>query len=300
MTSGFSFLRSRRWIGIAALTAVIACVCTLLGIWQLQRHEYRAEAIAVVEANSSRPPVPLTELLTSTTTDVGADLEWRAVTVTGRYVGDPVALPQRGIGGQAADHALAMLEVDGPAGERWLLAVDRGWYPTDAFTDPGDRLATPPGEIELQLRLRPAEEPSPRQQVAGQVFTIAPSQVLTAATPDAGADPAGTLVETAYAWVVSETPTTTNPPTPLPVPDPNYRSNLSYALQWWAFALMAFIGYAVLARRERRALDEDDNNGDPAPAQAPPTRHRRRRTDAEIEDAEIDAARAQASETSSA
>lgn len=295
MTSGFSFLRSRRWIGIAALTVVIACVCTLLGVWQLQRHEYRAEAIAVVEANSSRPPVPLTDLLVSTTTDVGSDLEWRAVTVTGRYVGAPVALPQRGIGGQAADHALAMLEIDGPAGERWLLAVDRGWYPTDAFTDPGDRLLTPDGEIELQLRLRPAEEPSPREQVPGQVFTIAPGQVLTAAAPDGG--PAGTLVETAYAWVVSETPTTANPPTPLPVPDPNYRSNLSYALQWWAFALMAFVGYGVLARRERRALD-DGAGVSPVTEAAPP--RRRRRTDAEIEDEQIDAARAQASETSSA
>src|SRR5690606_23541464 len=105
--------------------------------------------------------------------------------------------------------------------------LDRGSYPTDAFVDPTDRLELPSGEIDLVLRLRPAEDPSPRDQVAGLAYTINPQQVLESATP--GADIAGTLVTDSYAWVVSESPTTANPPTPIPVPSPNYRSNLSYA-----------------------------------------------------------------------
>jgi len=289
MTARYAFLRSRRWVGIAVLTVLVAAVCSLLGSWQLARHEYRAEAIARVEANRDQPAVPLAQLLPDPTTEVGDDLEWRTVTTTGRYVGDPVALPQRGVEGGPADHALAVLEVPGPDGERWLLAVDRGWYPTDAFTDPSDRLALPDGDLQLVLRLRPAEEPSDRQQVPGQVHRIAPEQVLAAA--GATAEP-GTLVTTAYAWVVEETPTTANPPTPMTVPSPNYRSNLSYALQWWTFGLLAFLGYAVLARRERAAMDRDEGV-----APAPPRPRSRRRTDAEIEDAEIEA---QASETSSA
>ncbi|WP_420115027.1 SURF1 family protein [Pseudactinotalea sp.] len=289
MSRDFSFLRTRRWIGIAALTVVIAAACVTLGFWQFSRHEYRAEAIARVEANSTQPPVPLTDLLTSPTTTVGDDLEWRAVTVTGRYVGNPVVLPQRGIENQAADHALAVLAVEGPAGESWLLVVDRGWYPTDAFTDPSDRLELPTGEIELTLRLRPAEDPSSRDQVAGRVFVINPEQVLDAASP--GAEAAGTLVTDSYAWVATESPTTANPPGPIPVPSPNYRSNLSYAMQWWTFGLLAFVGYGVLARRERTAMDRDA--GIEAPAPRP-----RKLSDADIEDAEIEAA--QARDTSSA
>lgn len=295
MTARYAFLRTRRWVGIAVLTVLVAAVCVMLGVWQFDRHEYRAEAIARVASNSTQEPVPLTELLTAPTTEVGDELEWRAVTVTGRYVGSPVALPQRGIEGRAADHALAVLAVDGAApGETWLLAVDRGWYPTDAFADQADRLALPDGEIQLLLRLRPAEEPSDRDQAAGQVFRINPEQVLDAA--GLGADDAGTLVTRGYAWVMSESPTTADPPTPLTIPSPNYRSNLSYALQWWTFALLAFVGFGVLARRERAALDRDA--GRPAPPPRP-----RRRTDAEIEDAEIEAqtqTQAQANDTSSA
>lgn len=289
MSRDYTFLRTSRWIGIAVLTVAIAAVCITLGFWQFSRHEYRAEAIARVESNSTQPAVPLPELLTSTTTLVGDALEWRAVTVTGRYVGEPVVLPQRGIENQAADHALAVLAIEGPDGEDWLLVVNRGWYPTDAFTDPSDRLQLPQGEIDLTLRLRPAEDPSDRNPVAGQVFVINPQQVLDAAGPDAAA--AGTLVTDSYSWLVTESPTTADPPGPIPVPSPNYRSNLSYAMQWWTFALLAFIGYGVLARRERAALDRE------AGIEAPPPRPRRL-SDADIEDAEIEAA--QARDTSSA
>ena len=288
----YGFLLSRRWLGIAALAAVAAAVCTLLGSWQLSRHEYRAQQIDLVAANAEQSPVPITDLLASPTTPLPDDSEWRSVSVTGRYVGDPVGLPQRGIEDAAADHALGLLAIDLPDGGTWLLAVDRGWYPTDAFVDPTDRLALPEGEVSVVVRLRPAEPASDRAAIAGQVFRIAPAQVADAAAP--GADPAGTLVTGAYGSLVSETPTTANPPTPLGIPEPNYRSNLSYAFQWWTFGLLAFIGVAVMARRERAAMDRDE--GRPAPAPRP-----RRRSDADAEDAEIDGVRlaGQASDTSS-
>lgn len=289
MSRRYSFLRTPRWIGIAGLTVLVAAICVTLGFWQLSRHEYRADAIARVESNSTQAPLPLTDLLTSTTTQVGDELEWRAVTVTGQYVGGPVALPQRGVESGPADHALGVLAVEGPDGEDWLLVVDRGSYPTDAFGDSTDRLELPEGQLDLVLRLRPAEEASPRDEVAGQVFRINPDQVLAAA----GGDLPGTLVTDSYAWVVTESPTTANPPTPIPVPSPNYRSNLSYAMQWWTFGLLAFIGYGVMARRERGALDRSAGVAVAAPRP-------RRQTDADLEDAEIDAAQAtQANDTSS-
>jgi len=293
----YGFLLSRRWLGIAVLAVLVAAVCVLLGTWQLSRHEYRAEQIALVAANAEQAPVPITDLLSSPSEPLPADDEWRSVAVTGSYVGTPVALPQRGIEDAAADHALALLAVDLPDGGTWLLAVDRGWYPTDAFIDPGDRLELPEGEVSLVVRLRPAEPASDRVAITGQVFRIAPAQVADAAAP--GADLAGSLVTGAYGSLVSETPTTANPPTPLPIPAPNYRSNLSYAFQWWTFALMALVGLGVMARRERAALDHDAG----APA---PTPRLRRRSDAEAEDAEIEDAEIeqtgsarQASDTSS-
>ncbi len=295
--SRYGFLRTRRWVGIAALTVVVSVVCTLLGVWQLSRHEFRAAAIARVQMNSTAPPVPLADLLPTPATAVGNATEWRTVEVTGEYVGAPVALPQRGIETGAADHALGVLAVDAPDGATWLIVVDRGWYPTDAFTDPTGRLALPTGTIEATLRLRPAEPASDRDPVPGQVFRVDPQQVLDAAALD---DVDGELVTGGYGWLVSESPTTATAPTPLPIPSPDYRSNLSYAMQWWCFGLMAFVGYGVLARRERRMLDDDLSVVDPGEGATPrapderrtarPPAQRRRLTDAEIEDAEIDAA----------
>ncbi|MFV0253909.1 MAG: SURF1 family protein [Beutenbergiaceae bacterium] len=279
MRQRYAFLWSRRWLGIAALTVVVAAVCLVLGSWQLQRHEYRAETIARVEANSTQPAASLQELLATAAAPVTEEQEWRAVTLTGHYVGAPVSLPQRGVEGAAADHALAVVAVTGTDGP-WLLVVDRGWYPTDAFGDPTDLLQTPAGEIQLEVRLRPAEPASDRDPVAGQVFRIAPEQVLQAAAADGTIS--GTLVTGGYGFVTTESPTTAQPPTPIPVPAPNYRSNLSYALQWWSFALMAFVGFAVMARRERQALDSDAGIAPKQPV-------RRRLSDAEIEDAAIDA-----------
>ena len=173
----YAFLRSGRWLGIAALTLLVAAVCVVLGFWQLSRHEYRAEQIALVAANAEQPPVPLMDLVDSPTSTLPADLEWRSVTVTGHYVGEPVGLPQRGVEDAAADHALAVLALDMPDGGAWLLAVDRGWYPTDAFVDSTDRLTLPEGEVSVVVRVRPAEPASDRDPVAGQVFRIAPAQV---------------------------------------------------------------------------------------------------------------------------
>ncbi|MFV0427677.1 MAG: SURF1 family protein [Beutenbergiaceae bacterium] len=277
--SRYAFLWSRRWLGTAALAIVVAAVCVVLGSWQLQRHEYRAETIERVAANSTEPAVPLSDLIPDPSTPVTDATEWRAVRVSGRYLPTPVLLPQRGVEGAAADHALALFEVAGTQGP-WLLVVDRGWFPTDAFTDPGNLLAPPGGQVELELRLRPAEPASDRNPVAGQVFRINPEQVLQAAEP--GRD-SSTLVTGGYAFLVSENPSTQAAPTPIPIPAPNYRSNLSYALQWWSFALMAFIGFAVMARRERHALDVEAGI-----ARTP--RVRRRLSDADIEDAAIDAA----------
>ena len=88
----------------------------------------------------------------------------------------------------------------------------------------------------------------------------------------------------------------TSPAEPLrgyPDPERTLGSHLSYAFQWWFFALAAPVGVAILARREATEdallsrLDPDDR---PAPARARTERPARRRGQAEEEeDALIDA-----------
>lgn len=282
----YGFLTSARWVRMAALTVVVAIACVLLGTWQLERHAERSAEIALVERNGGIAPVPMTDLLPTPDATFDGDLGWRAVEVTGRYLGMPVGLPQRGIEGAAADHALGVLAatVDG---RTWLITVDRGWYPTDAFADPSARLQLPGEEVTVVLRMRPAEPASERGIRDGQVFRIAPEQVAEAAFED-DARPDGTLVTGAYGSLESETPTTSDPPTPLGVEAPSYRSNLSYAMQWWAFALLALVAYVVLARREGTTAAGGETPGE-VPTESRQPGRRRRASDAEIEDALLDA-----------
>ncbi|TDE90306.1 SURF1 family protein [Occultella glacieicola] len=296
----YRFLLSGRWAGIVAVAVVVSLACGGLGYWQLTRYQGKAEAIALVDANYDADPVAIEAVLPTSDSVLEDSRTWTPVTVTGHYLTDAahpsVVLPQRPIGGSAADHVAAIFAVDGAAGETWLLTVDRGWYATDTFTDHGPQQEVPGGEVTLTVRLRPAEPLTDRDAPEGQVYGLAPAQVLTATTGDGGAAAGGDgrLVTGAYGVLADESPTTASPPNPLPRPAADLGNHLSYAFQWWIFGIGALAGAAILARRE--AFETHDFGphspnspaARPAPRIEPPARTRRRSAEEE-EDALIDA-----------
>lgn len=270
----YAFLRSRRWVGIIALALIVAVACALLGRWQFHRYEGKARMLELVEANYSAPAVPLADELTRS---FDPALEWRPVEVTGRFVGDPVVLPQRGVLGSAGDHLLGVFEVSATGA---YVVVDRGWLPIDEVGGPdeaseaaGSREHTPPrGDVTVTGRLRPAEVASERGIRDRQVFVINPAQVLEAAGL------------TAQEQVLAQAGYLQGMPGPaqaglqeFPRPEEDLGPHLSYAFQWWVFSLGALVGLGVLARRES-VIDSGE---------APPPRRRAR--DADEEDALIDA-----------
>ncbi|MBZ2194551.1 SURF1 family protein [Occultella gossypii] len=288
----YRFLLSGRWAGTLAVALVVAVACAGLGYWQLTRYQGKAAAIELVEANYDSTPVGIEEVLQSAGTALTTSQTWTPVTVTGHYLTDAphpsVVLPQRPIGGSPADHVAAIFAVDLAEGGTWLLTVDRGWYATDTFTDHGAQQEVPGGDVTLTVRLRPAEPTTDRDAPDGQVYGLAPAQVLAATTGDGG--PAvggdGELVTGAYGVLADESPTTPSPPSPLPRPAADVGNHLSYAFQWWIFGIGALVGTVILARREAA---ESPGSG-PAPASGPSIRtvRDRRRSAEEEEDALID------------
>ncbi len=105
-------------------------------------------------------------------------------------------------------------------------------------------------------------------------------QVLDAA----GLDPA-TPTWGAYGALVSEDPAAARPLGALPRPSTDPGSHLSYALQWWTFALGSLIGFSILARRELVAPAA----AAPDAADPVPPRRRRGPSAEDVEDALIDA-----------
>ncbi len=269
----------RRAAALVAIGLAVAVTCTFLGRWQWNRHVVRDARIAVVEANWAAGTVPLASLATPSDEPAAAD-EWRAVTATGEYVADAaVLLRNRPVDGRPGYHVLVPFAVDdGP-----VLVVDPGWvaHGGDGSTA-ADVPAPPTGTVELVARLRVPEAPSQRDAPAGQVQSIDVGQVLAAG---------GLAGSPAYRWYAGLTSEDPGPATPLgalalPSTDPG--PHLSYAFQWWVFALGGLLAFSWMARRE---LVDDAKARARAP-QAPvphPTPRRRRSRDDLAEDALIDA-----------
>ena len=281
----------RRAVGLVVLGVVLAVACTFLGRWQWHRHVWRDAQIAVAEANYDAAPVPLAEVVTGPSDELADDEQWLPVTVVGTYLPDAtVLLRNRPVDGQAVYHVLVPFQESGPGGA--LLVVDRGWVQTGEDASAAVSVPAPPaGEVTLVARLRPAEAASDRTG-DGYAQSIEPAQVLAAGGASAASSDVYAHV---YVQRMSEDPAPTSVPGDLPAPDLDPGSHLSYAFQWWVFALGALIGFSWLARRELLEDREPRRQsggqpGGPAPAEPSPPRPRRREGRAEAEeDALIDA-----------
>jgi cytochrome oxidase assembly protein ShyY1 len=287
---------ARRATGLVVLAVVLAVVCSLLGRWQWNRHTARDAVIAQIESSYGADPVPLSELLADPTAALPADDVWRPVSVVGHYAADATALLRnRPINGQAGFHVLVPFIVTGPTADptadptsgqsegtrRAVLVVDRGWVPTGQSSDRPDALPAPPdGTVEIVVRLRADEPVSVRDAPRGEVQAISVDQVLTAG----GIAPGTVDAYAAYGALSTEQSRVPDDVGVLPKPSIDPGSHLSYAFQWWTFALGSLIGFSILARRE---LHESDPGAEPPDPSGRPGR-RKGPTAEEIEDALID------------
>jgi cytochrome oxidase assembly protein ShyY1 len=126
-----------------------------------------------------------------------------------------------------------------PGGE--ALLVNRGWVPSgaDASAAP-DVPPAPSGIVTVTGAVRLPERPVGRVERVGdrlQVRRISPAQIATAVPyPLLGG----------YVTVEQEGLT------PVAVEHEGTLQNGGYALQWWAFAALALVGFGYLARRHAR------------------------------------------------
>jgi cytochrome oxidase assembly protein ShyY1 len=298
---------ARRAVGLVLLAVVMATACTFLGRWQWNRHVARDAQIRLVQQNYDSDPVPLDTLLPGTDATLDPDDVWRQVTVTGQYDTDAtVLLRNRPVNSEPGFHVLVPLEL---SGTDVVLVVDRGWVAWDEDASGEVAVPAPPaGEVTVTVRMRLDEPASDRGAPAGQVQAIHVAQVLAAGGI------ADAVSYDAYGAVVEEDPAAATALGRLPAPSTDPGSHLSYAFQWWVFALGSLVGFTWMARREvrdgRAALAataasgagpgggevgaaDDDGSGTrspaaPAPGGPEPRRRRRRPTDEETEDSLID------------
>lgn len=278
-TVGWSFLRSRRWLGYFSLLLLFSIACVLLGNWQFFRRAEAQAEIARIDANYDADAVPLDSVLgVSDEFDVD-QLKWKPVELKGEYVGEPLLARNRPNGGTVGSQLLQAFRLQ----DGTVLFIDRGWVPVTGDKELPDTLPEPPnGAATVTARLRASEPEIPGRTSSGQTVASIHAAELAKLT---GLE---TVAYTsAYGQLIFESPAgESGVLAPKPIRDEG--PHLSYALQWYVFILIAVAGVAYAARQEYLGLNAGGEAVRQIDARQAERKRRKGPTDADEEDALLD------------
>lgn len=235
---------TRKWILATLLVLAGTALCVRLGIWQLDRLEQRRAFNAHFEASQAMPLLDLN----SEQPDTITEMEWRAVDVTGAYdFENQVALRNQYLGDQYGYHLITPLLFQGKA-----VLVDRGFIPADGNSTPADwRKYDEPGTVKVKGQIRLGQTKPALGGVAdalpvnGTRLEIWNNLDLTRI---ADQSPYPLLPVFVQPDVDSND---TDPPIRYqPEVEITEGPHFGYALQWFTFATILFVGYPFFLRKQ--------------------------------------------------
>ena len=234
----------RKWLLPTLLVFVGTAICIRLGIWQLDRLEQRRAFNAQFETARAQPTLDLNE---EEPVDI-EEMEWRSVTVTGEYdFTNQVAVRNQYYGSEYGYHLLTPLSFDGSA-----VLVDRGWIPADGNTTPSDwRKYDESGMVNVTGQIRLAQgkpalggvaDPLPENGEKLETWNNADIARITDQIPYP--------ILPVYIQPVADA-NDTEPPIPFqPTIELTEGPHFGYALQWFTFAAILFVGYPFFLRKQ--------------------------------------------------
>lgn len=285
--SEWGFLASRRWAGYLALVIVFAIACCSFGFWQFDRRAQALAEIARIDANYDAAPVSLTDVVPDPAA-FDIDDRWQVVSLRGEYlVDDEVVVRNRPNLGSSGFEVVTPFMLENGS----IFMIDRGWIAQASNGRPGAYDAPPSGKVEVTARLKPGEGRIPGRTSSGNEFATIDLDELADRV-------GGGSYTSAYGIEIQSPEDAVSPPIALPKPERDEGPHLSYALQWFVFAIMGFVGLAWAANRERLGRAEEREDAlEPAPGderrygavRAPKQRGTRGGADADAEDNILDA-----------
>jgi len=243
----------RKWVLTTLFVLIGTAVCIRLGIWQLDRLEGRRAFNAQVISNRA---LSVLDLNHDRIEDLGK-MEWRPVRAVGVYdFENQVALRNQNYLGQLGYHVITPLLLSDTstalsAGGRTVL-VDRGWIPADGNSLPADwRKYDEPGEVTVtgQIRLgqtKPAFGGVPDTLLENGKRLEVWNNLNVAKMSEQSPYPILPIF-----IQPKMDPTDTEPPIPYqPEVDLTEGPHFGYAIQWFTFAAILFVGYPFYLRKQ--------------------------------------------------
>jgi surfeit locus 1 family protein len=243
---------SRVWLLATLLVFTGTALCIRLGIWQLDRLEQRRTFNAQVE---SMRAAELLDLNQSLPADISS-MEWRTVTVTGEYdFENQVAIRNQYNGDQYGYHLITPLHFDSPIGSgKAAVLVDRGWIPADGTNTPKDwRTYDEAGQVTVTGQIRLGQDKPAFGGVADAEF--GPEQKRLDVWNNLNVSRISEQSPYPLLPVYIQPNIGANnfePPIKYqPVLDLTEGPHFGYALQWFAFATILFVGYPFYLRKQK-------------------------------------------------
>ena len=225
-----------RWAALAIFLVLLAVVFVRLGEWQLDRLEGLRDRNDVVATNKEEPVVDYREAMGEPIVEAE---QWQRVRLVGTYTGQQYQVRYRNQEGPGIE-VLAVLETR----QGDTVLVNRGFIPRERGRPDTEALPqVPPGDVEITGFLR-RDERGKDTAVVPHDFKI---RLINSA---AIGDSLGRDVLPGYVTLLESTPDNGDELAPIEAPAPSEGNHLSYALQWFAFSVIALGGIFVLIRAD--------------------------------------------------
>lgn len=252
----YRFLLRPAWLlfHVVVVAGIVAMVAA--AFWQLDRLSERKEFNREVRERSQEIPVDLQLVLDDL--EAGrldaSTAEWLPVTARGTYLPDQVLEFNNSQGGRAGDNVLTALVVD----DGGTVIVNRGFVPLGIDVPP-----PPAVTVEIVGFIRPSEVRG-RGALTDADDGEALTEIRRIDVPRLAQQFPGDVAAVFIQLVESEPAIGSGDPDPVVLPELDNGPHLSYAIQWFIFAICVAIGWVLAVRRslsarvsERTAVSAD-------------------------------------------
>jgi len=259
----YRFLITPKWI--AAIIGMALAITAMIGLgrWQWDRLYATRAANAAIAASAKAKVVSADTLLPTSPKDKPkASSEWRRVSVTGSYLVDKTVL----IRGSTNDDGVGFeVVVPFKATDGRIYLVDRGFVLAPSSADQLPAIPdAPKGQVDVTGRVR-----VPYASISSdtKIQPIQGMATVRALNTEGLAESLKLNLSGGYISALTEKAAdgATYPKIErIALPELDDGPHLSYAIQWWLFATIAFGGFIYIIKRDadQRLLDDDEWDDD--------------------------------------